>query len=239
MKKFKFINNQSKKEFLALPDKIQKRFANDLNAICQNKEPFSKFKHLKESVGIGAVELIENGRPAYRTIYVAKFADTVFILHSFTKTTNEVDKQAMDTAKKRYKLMQKKLNENISTLVYISLLIYSAYKLINKVFKMTLEYSNIFDAITEDKAEASELQTRSDLMIVIRDIINAKNWSQADAAAQLGLTQPRVSDLVNGRIEKFSIDKLMTCLYRIGFRFKPAFADNQLTMAVEAVTINK
>ena len=104
---------------------------------------------------------------------------------------------------------------------------------------MTLEYSNIFDAITEDKAEASELQTRSDLMIVIRDIINAKNWSQADAAAQLGLTQPRVSDLVNGRIEKFSIDKLMTCLYRIGFRFKPAFAANQLTMAVEAVTTNK
>ncbi|MBZ2192796.1 type II toxin-antitoxin system RelE/ParE family toxin [Pseudoalteromonas arctica] len=106
MKKFKFINNQSKKEFLALPDKIQKRFANDLNAICQNKEPFSKFKHLKESVGIGAVELIENSRPAYRTIYVAKFADTVFILHSFTKTTNGVDKQAMDTARKRYKLMQ-------------------------------------------------------------------------------------------------------------------------------------
>ena len=111
MKKFKFINNQSKKEFLALPDKIKKRFANDLNTICQNKEPFSKFKHLKDSVGIGAVELIENGRPAYRTIYVAKFADTVFILHSFTKTTNGVDKQAMDTAKKRYKLMQKEIKQ--------------------------------------------------------------------------------------------------------------------------------
>lgn len=101
---------------------------------------------------------------------------------------------------------------------------------------MTLEYSNIFDAVIEDKAEASELQTRSDLMIAIRDIINAKQWSQGDAAEQLGLTQPRVSDLVNGRIEKFSIDKLMTCLYRIGFRFKPAFSDNKLTMAVESVT---
>ncbi|UTP73214.1 type II toxin-antitoxin system RelE/ParE family toxin [Alteromonas sp. LMIT006] len=107
MKTFKFINNQSKKEFLALPSKTRKRFANDLNAICQNKLPFSKFKHLKESVGVGAVELIENGRPAYRTIYVAKFSDAVFILHSFTKTTNGVDKQALDTAKKRYKLMKK------------------------------------------------------------------------------------------------------------------------------------
>lgn len=115
------------------------------------------------------------------------------------------------------------------------MLIYSVYKLNNKVVKMTLEYSNIFDAITDDKEEASELQTRSDLMIAIRDIINAKNWSQIEAAEQLGLTQPRVSDLVNGRIEKFSIDKLMTCLYRLGFRFKPSFADDKLTMAVEAV----
>jgi phage-related protein len=110
MKKFKFINNQSKKEFLALPGTIQKRFANDLNAICQDKAPFSKFKHLKNSVGVGAVELIENGRPAFRTVYVAKFADTVFILHSFTKTTTGVDRKAMDTAKKRYKLMMKELD---------------------------------------------------------------------------------------------------------------------------------
>lgn len=98
-----------------------------------------------------------------------------------------------------------------------------------------LEYDNIFDAITEDKAEASELQTRSDLMIALRDIISDKAWSQADAAGHMGLTQPRISDLVNGRIEKFSIDKLMTCLYRVGFRFKPAYKNQQLSMTVEAV----
>jgi predicted XRE-type DNA-binding protein len=101
---------------------------------------------------------------------------------------------------------------------------------------MALEYSNIFDAITEDAAEASELQTRSDLMIAIRDIVNAKGWDQKQAAAAMGITQPRVSDLVNGRIEKFSIDKLMTCLYKIGFRFKPQFENGQLTMSVQSVT---
>lgn len=109
MKKFKFINKQSLKEFKSLPEKVQIRFANDLNAICLGKAPFSKYKHIKQSVGIGAIELIENGRPAYRTIYVAKFADTVYILHSFTKTTNGVDRQAMDTAKQRYKLMQQEI----------------------------------------------------------------------------------------------------------------------------------
>lgn len=100
---------------------------------------------------------------------------------------------------------------------------------------MELEFNNIFDVVAESGSEASELQTRSDLMIAIRDIITAKQWSQSVAAEQMGLTQPRVSDLVNGRIDKFSIDKLMTCLYRIGFRFKPSFADNTLTMAVESV----
>lgn len=45
MKTFKLINNQSKKECLALASKTRKRFANDLNEICQNKLPFSKFKH--------------------------------------------------------------------------------------------------------------------------------------------------------------------------------------------------
>lgn len=105
MKEYRFINKQSLKEFKALPEHIQRRFALDLNAICQGKEPFSKFKHLTDSVGVGAIELIENGRPAYRTIYVAKFEDTVYILHSFTKTTNGVDRKAMDTANKRYKTM--------------------------------------------------------------------------------------------------------------------------------------
>lgn len=105
MKEFRFVNKQALKEFKALPDHIQKRFAHDLNAVSEGKQPFSKFKHIADSVGVGAIELIENGRPAYRTIYVAKFEDAVYILHSFTKTTNGVDRKAMDTAKKRYKLM--------------------------------------------------------------------------------------------------------------------------------------
>lgn len=105
MKEFRFINKQSLKEFGTLPEHIQKRFALDLSAISQGKEPFSKFKHITDSVGAGAIELIENGRPAYRTVYVAKFKEAVYVLHSFTKTKNGVDRKAMATAKKRYKAM--------------------------------------------------------------------------------------------------------------------------------------
>jgi len=102
----------------------------------------------------------------------------------------------------------------------------------------SIAFNNIFEAITDDKAEASELQTRSDLMIVLRDIIDDHGWPQKEAAKHLGLTQPRVSDLKNGKLEKFSIDLLMSCLYRIGFRFKPTYTKNKLKMTVETVGIS-
>ena len=94
---------------------------------------------------------------------------------------------------------------------------------------------NIFDVVADSPEEASELQTRSDLMIAIRDIIDEQSWTQVEAAEKLGLTQPRVSDLKKGKIEKFSIDLLMTCLFRVGFRFKPEYKNHVFTMDVQAV----
>ncbi len=51
------------------------------------------------------IELIENGSPAFRLMYCAKYLDSVYILHAFTKTTNGVDRAAMATVEKRYKEM--------------------------------------------------------------------------------------------------------------------------------------
>jgi len=99
----------------------------------------------------------------------------------------------------------------------------------------TIGFDNIFDVVTKSSEEASELQTRADLMIVLRDIIDEHGWTQAQAAKHLGLTQPRVSDLKNGKIRKFSIDLLMTCLFRLGFRFQPSYENQKLTMNVQAV----
>lgn len=97
----------------------------------------------------------------------------------------------------------------------------------------SIRFENIFDAVTDNKEEASELQTRADLMIVIRDIVTEKGWKQGETAEILSLTQPRVSDLLSGKIDKFSIDLLMTCLFRMGFRFKPSYENHQLAMAVQ------
>jgi len=110
-KKFKFINAASQKEFLELPKEVISQFGSDLNAVQQDKRPFSDFKDISSSVGQGAIELIENGSPAYRTVYCAKYLDTVYILHSFTKTTDGVDRAAMKTAQQRYKLMMEEVRE--------------------------------------------------------------------------------------------------------------------------------
>jgi|TARA_B110000914_G_scaffold49928_1_gene42682 predicted XRE-type DNA-binding protein len=98
----------------------------------------------------------------------------------------------------------------------------------------SIKYTNIFDAVTDNPEEASELQTRADLMSVIRDIVQDNSWKQAEAAKRMGLTQPRVSNLLNGKIDKFSIDLLMTCLFRLGYRFKPLYKNKQLTIDVRA-----
>lgn len=105
MKKFVFVNEAAKRAFLDLPRESQRQFGTDLQAVQRGEPPFSRWKHLTETVGPGAIELIENAPNAYRTIYCAKFAETVYILHAFTKTTNSVDRHAMRTAAERYKLM--------------------------------------------------------------------------------------------------------------------------------------
>ena len=98
----------------------------------------------------------------------------------------------------------------------------------------SIQYDNIFDAITDNHEQAIELQTRADLMSVIRDIVPDNNWKQTEAAEKMGLTQPRVSNLLNGKIDKFSIDLLMTCLFRLGYRFKPVYKNKRLTIDVRA-----
>ena len=98
----------------------------------------------------------------------------------------------------------------------------------------SIQYDNIFDAITDNHEQAIELQTRADLMSVIRDIVQDNNWKQTEAAEKMGLTQPRVSNLLNGKIDKFSIDLLMTCLFRLGYRFKPVYKNKRLTIDVRA-----
>ena len=64
--------------------------------------------------------------------------------------------------------------------------------------------------------EAVHLQIRTDLMIHVERILKERALTQAKAAAALGVTQPRISDLVRGRVDLFSIDTLVDMLAKLG-----------------------
>ncbi|MGK7879048.1 MAG: type II toxin-antitoxin system RelE/ParE family toxin [Crocosphaera sp.] len=108
MKKFAFVNDAAEREYKDLPKNIQQEFGTSLRAVQDNKKPFLPIRPLK-NIGPGVIELKINGSPAFRCVYIAKFIDTVIVLHSFEKTTNKVDKQAMKTLEKRYKELKLEL----------------------------------------------------------------------------------------------------------------------------------
>jgi predicted XRE-type DNA-binding protein len=77
---------------------------------------------------------------------------------------------------------------------------------------------NVFRDLGFEREEAEHLKLRSDLMIEIRKVIEARRLTQAAAAALFGVSQPRISDLVRGKIDLFSIDTLIDMLAHAGVR---------------------
>jgi predicted XRE-type DNA-binding protein len=70
-------------------------------------------------------------------------------------------------------------------------------------------FDSVWDAIEPTKVEAANLKARAELMIAIHKTVLRWNVTQAVAAKRLGLTQPRLNDLLKGRIAKFSLDSLI------------------------------
>lgn len=82
--------------------------------------------------------------------------------------------------------------------------------------KTTKSTGNVFLDLGVDPPEASVLQIRADLMIDLRLYIEKHALTQAEAAKRLGIAQSRVSDLVRGKWEKFSLEMLITLEARLG-----------------------
>ena len=79
-------------------------------------------------------------------------------------------------------------------------------------------FKRVWDAIEDTRSEAASMKTRATLMMTLTSYITEQGWSQTEAAKALGVTQPRISDLVRGKIDLFSIDMLVNLLEVIGFR---------------------
>jgi predicted XRE-type DNA-binding protein len=84
----------------------------------------------------------------------------------------------------------------------------------------TKTFANVWDALSDSPEEAATMKIRSDVMIAINDTIRTWNTTQARAANRLGVTQPRLNDLLQGKINKFSLDALLTLAARAGLKVK-------------------
>ena len=79
-------------------------------------------------------------------------------------------------------------------------------------------FASVWDALADSPAEAANLELRSELMMAIGAVIKKNGWTQAQAAERCGITQPRVNDLLRGRISRFSLDALVNIAASLGRR---------------------
>lgn len=70
-------------------------------------------------------------------------------------------------------------------------------------------FSSVWDAIEDTPQQAASMRARSELMTNLTEVIRERGMTQGDAAALFGVTQPRVSDLMRGKINLFSLDTLI------------------------------
>jgi predicted XRE-type DNA-binding protein len=70
-------------------------------------------------------------------------------------------------------------------------------------------FANIWDAIEDTPQQAACMRARSELMMNLTEVIRDRGMTQGDAAALFGVTQPRISDLMRGKINLFSLDTLI------------------------------
>lgn len=82
------------------------------------------------------------------------------------------------------------------------------------------EYANVFDALADTPAEAANLSARAELMIALQERVRAWGLPQAEAAARLGVTRPRLSDLMRSQVHKFSLDALVNLAAAAGLRLR-------------------
>ena len=84
----------------------------------------------------------------------------------------------------------------------------------------TETFDHVWDAIADTPEQAANLRARAELMRQIAAIVKAKSWKQAEAATHCGVTQPRINDLLRGRVSRFSLDALVNIATALGRRVR-------------------
>jgi predicted XRE-type DNA-binding protein len=92
---------------------------------------------------------------------------------------------------------------------------------------------NVFELITNDPVRFNMLALKSKLVMVLINLIQGQQWTQAEAARRMEVSQPRMSNLFNGKLEKFSVDTLVEMILRIGYKLDMDFDPGNLRVPLE------
>lgn len=95
--------------------------------------------------------------------------------------------------------------------------------------------SNVWESCSASPEEAMVNKLKAQMVIVIREMIVANGWNQPTAARYLDLTQPRISNLINGQISKFSIDNLYKIITKLGYMIDFKMSEGKPSGAVECI----
>ena len=80
------------------------------------------------------------------------------------------------------------------------------------------KFNSVWDAIEDTPRQAASLSARSELMIALQEHLKRSGMTQVQAAKMLGVTQPRISDLMRSRIDLFSMESLVDMITGAGLR---------------------
>ncbi len=86
--------------------------------------------------------------------------------------------------------------------------------------KRANRFASVWDAIADTPEEAASLKLRGELMLQIASLVERKGWTQTQAAKHCGISQPRMNDLLRGKISKFSLDALVDVATALGCRVR-------------------
>ena len=77
-------------------------------------------------------------------------------------------------------------------------------------------FASVWDAVSDTPEQAANLRARAELVRQISALIEANGWTQTEAAGHCGVTQPRINDLLRGRVSRFSLDALVNIATALG-----------------------
>lgn len=99
-----------------------------------------------------------------------------------------------------------------------------------------MKNENLLDMLGKDPVQLNMISLKVKLMLIITAFIEEKGWSQARAAETFCVSQPRISNLMNGKISKFSIDMLLEILSKLGYfmdiTFNPSSGENPICVNI-------